>query len=269
FADFDQAMANVGAATNTPRESLGQLSDLALKLGADTKFSATEAAGGIEELAKAGLSTADIIGGGLSGALDLAATDTLSVGDAAGYTATTLTQFNLSGDQASHVADLLAAGAGKAMGSVKDMADALNNGGLVASQMGMSLEQTVGTLSAFAQNGIIGAEAGTQLKVMLQRLQNPAADAREAMKQLGVSAYDAQGKFVGLDAVAGQLQNGTKDLTQAQKDQALATIFGSHAINAANVLLKEGAQGIQDWTGKVNDQGYASEVAAKKMDSLK
>ncbi|MFK5257385.1 phage tail tape measure protein [Propionibacterium freudenreichii] len=269
FADFDQAMANVGAATNTPRESLGQLSDLALKLGADTKFSATEAAGGIEELAKAGLSTADIIGGGLSGALDLAATDTLSVGDAAGYTATTLTQFNLSGDQASHVADLLAAGAGKAMGSVKDMADALNNGGLVASQMGMSLEQTVGTLSAFAQNGIIGAEAGTQLKVMLQRLQNPAADAREAMKQLGVSAYDAQGKFVGLDAVAGQLQNGTKGLTQAQKDQALATIFGSHAINAANVLLKEGAQGIQDWTGKVNDQGYASEVAAKKMDSLK
>ncbi|MFK5173302.1 phage tail tape measure protein, partial [Propionibacterium freudenreichii] len=90
----------------------------------------------------------------------------------------------------------------------------------------MSLEQTVGTLSAYAQNGIIGAEAGTQLKVMLQRLQNPAADAREAMKQLGVSAYDAHGKFVGLDAVAGQLQNGTKDLTQVQKDQALATIFG-------------------------------------------
>lgn len=269
FADFDSAMSEVAAATNTPKESLGQLNNLAMELGAKTKFSATEAANGITELAKAGLSTADIMGGALAGSLDLAATDNLQVADAAAYTSTTLTQFGLDGSKAAHVADVLAAGAGKAMGSVTDMAEALNNGGLVASQMGMSLEETTGTLAAFAQNGIVGAEAGTQLKTMLQRLQNPAADAKSKMDELGVSAYDAQGKFVGLDAVAGQLQAGTKNLTQAQRDQAMATIFGSHAISGANVLLKEGASGIADWTAKVNDQGYASEVAAAKMDNLK
>ncbi len=269
FADFDSAMSEVAAATNTPKESLGELNNLAMELGAKTKFSATEAANGITELAKAGMSTSDIMGGALAGSLDLAATDNLSVADAAGYAATTLTQFGLAGSEASHVADVLAAGAGKAMGSVTDMAEALNNGGLVASQMGMSLEETTGTLAAFAQNGIVGAEAGTQLKTVLQRLQNPAADAKSKMDELGVSAYDAQGKFVGLDAVAGQLQAGTKGLTQAQRDQAMAMIFGSHAISGANVLLKEGASGIADWTSKVNDQGYASEVAAAKMDNLK
>ena len=269
YAAFDEQMAKVAATGEDARSNLSQLRDIALEAGLTTKFSATEAAAGIEDLAKAGISAKDIIGGALSASLSLAATDMMSVSEAAETVATTMIQFNLSGSQAGHVSDLLAAGAGKAMGSVKDLSDALKNGGLVASNMGLSVEETTGTLAAFAQNGIVGAEAGTQLKVMLQRLQNPAADAQKVMKDLGISAYDSSGKFVGMADVAEQLRGKTKDLTQEQRDQALATLFGSHAINAATVLYKEGAAGIKDWTDKVNDQGYAADVAARKMDNLK
>lgn len=268
-ADFDEAMSHVSATGSDAQSHIGQLRDLAIDMGAKTKYSATEAANGIEILAKAGMSATDILNGGLSGALALAASDNMSLEAAAEATATTLTQFGLAGSDAGHVADLLAAGAGKAMGSVQDLSDALKNGGLVASNMGMSLEETVGTLALFAQNGIVGAEAGTQLKVMLQKLQNPSSTAKKAMDELGLSAYDSSGKFVGMADIAQQLQEKTANLSQAQRDQAMAQIFGSHAISAATVLYKAGAQGVDEWASAVNDQGFAEEQASQKMDNLK
>ncbi|MET0888382.1 MAG: phage tail tape measure protein, partial [Mycetocola sp.] len=116
FADFDQAMSEVQASTHESTANMELLRDAAIDAGARTVFSATEAANAIDELAKAGISTADILGGALDGALDLASAGGLGVADAAGIAATALTQFNLAGEDVPHVADLLAAGAGKAMG---------------------------------------------------------------------------------------------------------------------------------------------------------
>lgn len=151
YAQFDQAMSYVVATGADAAASQDALREAALEAGASTVFSATEAAGAIENLAKAGISSADILGGALKGSLDLAAAGGLGVAEAAGIAATTMQQFGLAGEDASHVADLLAAGAGKAMGDVSDMAEALKQSGLVANQFGLSVEETTGTLSAFAQ----------------------------------------------------------------------------------------------------------------------
>ena len=269
FADFDEAMSHVQAATHETAGNMAELRDAALDAGAKTKFSATEAAGAIENLAKAGVSTKDILGGGLKGALDLAAAGSLDVGDAAEIAATAMTQFGLSGKDVPHIADLLAAAAGKAQGEVSDMAMALKQGGLVAAQMGLSIEETTGALAAFASAGLIGSDAGTSLKTMLLKLANPSTEAASAMKRLGIAAYDTQGNFVGLAPLAEELKTKLGNLTPVQRDAALATIFGSDAIRAANVLYKNGAAGIADWTTKVNDTGYAAETAALKTDNLK
>lgn len=268
-AEFDSAMSTVASTGSDAKANIGQLRDLALDMGAKTKYTSIEAAEGITALAKAGISTADIMGGALAGALALAATDNMSLDEAAESTAMTLTQFGLAGNQAGHVADVLAAGAGKAVGSVHDMSEALNNVGTVASQMGMSLEETTGTLALFAQNGIVGAEAGTQLKSMLLKLMNPSTEAKKTMDQLGISVYDGQGKFIGMAGVADQLRTKMSGLSQEQRDQAMATIFGSRAVLGASILYKSGAEGVQSWTQAVNDQGYAEQVAAEKMDNLK
>lgn len=269
FADFDEAMSHVQAATHETAGNMAELRDAALDAGAKTKFSATEAAGAIENLAKAGVSTKDILGGGLAGALDLAAAGSLDVGDAAEIAATAMTQFGLSGKDVPHIADLLAASAGKAQGEVSDMAMALKQGGLVAAQMGLSIEETTGALAAFASAGLIGSDAGTSLKTMLLKLANPSVEAASTMKELGLAAYDTAGNFVGLAPLAEELKTKLSKLTPAQRDAALATIFGSDAIRAANVLYKNGAAGISEWTTKVNDQGYAAETAALKTDNLK
>lgn len=268
-ANFDQAMSNVAATGQDARNSLDDLREAAIKAGAATKFSASEAAAAEEALAKAGVSAADVLGGGLAGSLDLAAAGGLEVADAAEIAATALTQFKLAGEDVPHVADLLAAGAGKAQGDVSDLAMALKQGGLVAAQMGISIEETTGVLAEFASAGLLGSDAGTSLKTMLLRLANPSAESAKLMTNLGIAAYDAQGNFVGLESLAGQLTTAFEGKTQAERDSALATIFGSDAIRAASVLYQGGAKDVADWTAKVDDSGFAAETAAIKMDNLK
>lgn len=269
FADFDAAMSSVAATGEDARGSMEALRQASIDAGADTAFSATEAAGAVEELAKAGVSAKDILGGGLKGSLDLAAAGGLGVAEAAEYASIAMTQFKLSGQDVGHVADLLAAGAGKAMGDVSDLGQALKQGGLVAAATGLSIEETTGALSAFAAAGLLGSDAGTSLKTMLQRLSAPTGEAKDLMESLGISAYDAAGEFVGMEAFAGQLTRALGDMTPAQRNAALATMFGADAVRAANVVYENGAQGIADWIAAVDDQGYAAETAAVKLDNLK
>ncbi|WP_396659270.1 phage tail tape measure protein [Microbacterium sp.] len=269
FADFDQAMSNVSAATHESTGNMGLLRDAALEAGARTVFSATEAAGAIEELAKAGVSTADILNGGLNAALDLAAAGELGVAEAAGIASTALKVFKLQGADMGHVADLLAAGAGKAMGGVQDLSQALAQGGQVAAATGLSIEETTAILAAFASQGLLGSDAGTSFKTMLQRLTPQSAAARAEMERLGVAAYDAQGNFVGMEKFAGNLQNALRDLTPQQRNAALSIMFGSDAVRAANVIYTEGAEGIREWTDAVNDTGYAADTARRRLDNLK
>ncbi len=269
FADFDQAMSHTQAATGATGDSLSGLRDLAIKMGADTQFSATEAAQGITEMAKAGVSTADIMGGGLKGALDLAAAGQLGVGRAGEIAATAMNQFGLSGSQVSHVADLLAAGAGKAQGSVEDLALGLTYVGPVAAGMGISIEQTTGVLAEFASAGLVGEKGGTALRGVLLSLTAPSDSASQKMQELGIHLYDAQGKFIGVDGAAQQLHDRLSPLDEATRNAALGQIFGNAQLAGAQVLYQGGAKAVQDWTGKVNDSGFAARQAAALTDNLK
>lgn len=268
-ADFDQQMSTVQANTGATSAQMDQLRAAAIEAGASTVYSASDSAGAINDLGKAGMSVTDILTGGLSGALNLAASDGMAVGDAAEYMANALSMFHLKGSQASQVADTLAAGAGKAVGNVSDFGEALNNCGAQANSFGMNVQETTGVLALFAQNGTIGAEAGTQLNSMLMKLAAPSTEASNTMKELGISAYDAQHHFVGMANFAGQLQKAEKGLTDEQRNQANATIFGSYAIKAANYLYEAGESGVNKWTKAVSESGYAAEQAAAKNNNLK
>lgn len=268
-ADFDQQMSTVQANTGATSAQMDQLRAAAIEAGASTVYSATDSADAINDLGKAGMSVTDILTGGLTGALNLAASDGMAVGDAAEYMANALSMFHLKGSQASQVADTLAAGAGKAVGNVSDFGEALNNCGAQANSFGMNIQETTGVLALFAQNGTIGAEAGTQLNSMLMKLAAPSTEASNTMKELGISAYDAQHHFVGMANFAGQLQKAEKNLTDEQRNQANATIFGSYAIKAANYLYEAGESGVNKWTKAVSESGYAAEQAAAKNNNLK
>jgi TP901 family phage tail tape measure protein len=268
FADFDAKMSQVQTLSHATAGDMADLTQAALTAGQKIGFSATQVADAEIEMVKAGISVKDILGGALPGALQLAAAGQIDVADATEIATIAMTQFGLKGKDIPHVADLLTAGADKALGGVQDLGEALKSGGLVAAQFGVSLDETVGTLSAFANAGLIGETAGTDLRQMLLKLANPAADSAKDMKDLGINLYDASGQFVGITNLAGQLKDKLGALSPEARNAALATIFGSRAIAGANVLYKEGAKGISDWTKAVNDSGFAQQQASGKMNNL-
>lgn len=267
-AKFDKAMSKVAAVSGATGKELGALRKAAIDAGRDTAFSATQAAEAEAELTKAGIKTKDILGGALRGSLALASAGQLELAEAATVSAQAMNIFGLEGKDVTHIADVLAAGANKSAADVKGLAWSLKMGGQVAAQTGLSLESTVGALSAFADNALIGSDAGTSLKTMLQHLANPSEKAAGLMNDLGLEVYDVNGNFVGMDQLAHNLQVSLGGLTQEQRDQAMATIFGSDAVRGANVLYKIGAAGVKEYTAAVNQNGAAADVAAKMMDNL-
>lgn len=266
--DFDKQMSAVASVADGGAKSLGAFREAALAAGRDTAFTATQAGQAEEELAKAGISTADILGGALKGSLNLAAAGQMDLADAATIAAQAMNLFHLKGSEVPHIADVLAASANKSAAGMGDMGAALKQGGLVASQFGLTLEDTVGTLSAFADRALIGSDAGTSLKTMLTALANPSKQSAEMMKQLGINAYDTAGNFVGITNLAGQLQDQLGGLTDAQRQQAMAQIFGSDAMRAASVLYDQGAAGIHNYIDAVNDSGAAQKTADEKLNNL-
>ena len=267
-ARFEQQMSRVDAVTDTTAQGMRDLADAAIQAGKDTSFSAIEAARAEEELAKAGIAVSDILGGALKGSLALAAAGSLDLAEAADIAAKTMNIFKLRGSDVGHIADVLAAAANKSATDVHEMGEALRMGGLAANAAGMSLEETVGTLAAFADRALIGSDAGTSLKTMLLMLQAPTDKSAALMKQLGIDVYDLQGNFIGTTKLATELREALGHMTQEQRNAALAQIFGADAVRAANVLYEIGERGVRDYTDAVNDQGAAADTARQKTDNL-
>ncbi|MGO4583646.1 phage tail tape measure protein [Arthrobacter sp. 2RAF6] len=268
YSEFAGRMAQVQSLSHASAGEMDVLTKSALTMGTAFGLSANDVADAEIELVKAGVSVKDMIGGALPGALALAAAGQIDVGKATEIATIALTQFNLSGKDVPHVADLLAAGADKALGGVEDLGYGLKQGGLIAAQFGLTIDDTVGTLSAFANAGLLGADAGTSMKTMFLSLASPSKQAQKVLDEYKISAYDSRGAFVGVTDLAGQLHDKLGNLSDAQRNAALSTIFGTDAMRAASVLMKEGSTGIQQWIKDVNDQGFAAAQAAGKMNSL-
>jgi TP901 family phage tail tape measure protein len=268
MSEVNATMDKTGLTTKEAAAQLGNLRTAAIAAGKDTVFSATDAAKAEAELTKAGIGAADILGGGLRGSLALASAGTLDLGEAATDSAQAMNEFGLKGAAIPHIADVLAAAANTSATDVGKMAQSLNQAGLVAHQTGLTLEDTAGTLAAFAQDGLAGSDAGTSLKTMLQQLQAPSQVTADLMKKLGINAYNASGNFIGITNLAQQLKDKLGPLTQAERDNALAQIFGNDAVRAANVLYENGKDGLQKWIDGVNQTGAASDTARAKMDNL-
>jgi TP901 family phage tail tape measure protein len=268
FADFEVATDRTSAAISASAEQSRDLSDAALQAGADSVYSASEAADAQTELAKAGLTVKDVLTGGLTGSLALAAAGELDVARAAEIAAITLKQFHLEGDQTTRVADTLAAGAGKAVGSVDDLANGLKFVGPVAQSMNVSLEESVGVLSLFAKNGIIGEQGGTAFRGMLSSLTSPSKLAAAEIERLQIKLYDANGAFLGVENAAGELSRAYTTMKDEQRDLSLGILFGNEQVTAARVLYQAGAEGVREMTTAVSEAGYAQKQASQLTDNL-
>lgn len=267
-ANFDDAMSQVQGALGDASADMDGLRDLALQLGADTVFSATESAQAMVELAKGGLTEAQIKGGALAASMDLAAAGQLNLADAAETTVQMMGSFGLGAGDATRIANALAGAANASSADVSDLTQAMSQCSAQASLAGWSLEDTAAALALFADHGVKGSDAGTSLKTMLQRLAAPTDQAAEAIAAYGLNIRDSNGKMKDISGIADELTGKLGGLSDAERDAALQTIFGADASRAAAILMQSGSEGLAKYIDATNDATAAETMASAQKGEL-
>lgn len=267
--DFEAQMSRVSAIAGAYGDDLEKLRDQAIELGAETSFSATSAAEAMENLASAGFSTEEIMQA-MPGMLNLAASSGEDLASSADIAASTLRGFQMEASQAGHVADVLAKNAADTNAAISDTGLAMKYIAPIAQSVGWSLEEVTVAIGKMADAGIKGEQAGTTLRGALTRLMKPTADMQESMDELGVSFYDSQGKMKSLSTIVDDLQSATATLTDEQRDNCLAVIFGTEALSGMKVLMSSSKEELDHLTdGLRNADGAAEKMANTMLDNTK
>lgn len=267
--DFEAQMSRVSAIAGAYGKDLEKLRDQAIQLGAETSFSATEAAQAMENLASAGFGTQEIMAA-MPGMLDLAASSGEDLASSADIAASTLRGFQLEASEAGHVADVLAKNAADTNAAIIDTGYAMKYVAPVAQSAGWSLEEVAAAIGVLADSGIKGEQAGTTLRSALVRMMKPTEKMEKAMTDLGITFYDAEGKMKPLSTIIDELQDRTKELTDEQRDNRIATIFGTEALSGMKVLLASSKEELDQLTeGLENADGASRKMADTMLDNTK
>lgn len=262
--DFDTQMRKVGAISSSTDEELQALRGSALELGASTSLSSSEVAEAMTEMAAKGSDANQIIADmpGIISAAEASGEDLSLVADTV---SNAMNAFGDSAGDATHVADVLAQSANQSAAGVSDLQYAFKYAAPLASSLGISMEELAAATGVMTDAGLEGSQAGTTLRAMFVSMSKPTDEAREAMEQLGISFYDSEGKMKSISTIVSDLQTATADLTDEEKEQALATMFGTESLSGLQAMMNATPGTIDKMTDSLKNCDGASEEAAAKM----
>ena len=254
-ADLETALSRVQAATGASADEMAALRAAAEDAGATTKFTSTEAAGALENLAKAGLNSKDAIAT-LPAVLALAQAGDIELATASEYVTKAVMGMGLAFTDAGRVADVLAKGANATNTSVEGLAQALSYAAPVANSLGLSLETTVAIIGKFADAGIDASRAGTALNSILSQFADPASKFRNELAAAGITTNNFEKALHEL-AAAGPA--GSKAILAV----------GTEAGPALRALLNQGMGALDGLTTQLkNAQGSAAATAEVMRNNL-
>lgn len=268
--EYTATMNELQAVASLTGKQMIEVGRTARQLGSDLTLPATsgkDAAAIMLELAKGGLSAADAMEAA-KGTIQLAAAAQVDGGRAAEIQANAINQFGLAAKDAGMVADVLANTANAAAGGVDDIALSMKYVGPVANALAISIGDTASAIGLLANNGLKGDTAGTALRGMLASLAAPSDAASIGLEELGVTAFDANGNFVGLRTIVEELSDAQKSLTKEMFATYSTMAFGREPLAAVTALASSGASAYDQMTASVGRQGGAAAVAQSKMKGL-
>ena len=260
--EFEQGMAGVTAVTQATGADFDKLRDLALKMGSETQFSATEAAEGMAFLGQAGFD-ADQILSALPDTLELAAAGNLELGEAADISSNVLSGMRLPVSELGSVVDGLAAVAAKSNTNVQQLGGAFAQAAPGLAAAGVSFEDAAAAIGVLGDNGIQAGAAGTALNAAIRTMIKPSKEAADRAKELGLNFVDAAGNARPLSEVIGELED--KSITA--KDAMI--LFGEEGGRAINALVGSGSQRFNELRSTIDrSEGAAGRMAHTLNDTL-
>ncbi|WP_404713198.1 phage tail tape measure protein [Sphingomonas sp. MMS24-J13] len=262
-ADFETGMNRVQAASGASASQMKALRDQAAAFGRDKSLTATaaQAAEVMENLAKNGRSTEEILNGAAEATLKLSAATGGDFAKSADLATDIMTQF---GKKAEDLPELVNKMSGAMIASKLDFENyalAIGQAGSVAGNT-MPFEDFNAAIASTAGAFSSGSDAGTSFKTFLQRLVPQSKEAKEMMKALGLDFYDAQGRFVGISNAADQLKKHLGGLAQEAQSKALTQIFGTDSSRTAIALMNQGSAGIAKFRDEIDKVSASTQAAA-------
>jgi TP901 family phage tail tape measure protein len=240
---FENVLLGIRASTGATQEQIDRITASSMAMSQALGVGPTEAAAGMLELLKAGMSVEGVLGGAGQAALQFAKVGNMDVGAAAVVMADAMNVFKVSGEVA---ANTLSAAADSSSTSIELITESFSQVSAVAALANQSIQDTAAAIAVMANAGIKGSDAGTSLKTMLSRLMAPAEDAAAAMESVGLSTQsfrNADGTMKPMIEIIRTLNGALAGMDQAAKDDIFRRIFGSDAIRAAAVLTSAGVEG--------------------------
>lgn len=268
-ADFEEAMSRVKAISGATGQDFEDLKNIAAKMGAETKYTAVEAAEGLQYLAMAGFSVKAQVGS-LPAVLNLAAASGEGLGRSADIVSNIMTGFGIKAEDSGHAVDVLVKAMTTANTDLPQLGDAMKFVAPVAHSLGYSIEDTATAVAKMSDAGIQGSMAGTALRASLLHLTNPVGQSAKAMKKYGIEVKDAHGNLKPIPELVGHISKQFEGMTSAQKTAAAAQLVGVEAASGFVTLLDVGEKGLRNYSKTLKEAGgTADKVAKTQMDNLK
>lgn len=177
-----------------------------------------------------------------------------------------LAAFGQEASASGDVMQALAAASGSSSATMSDLVQGFANVGPMARNMGLSVDDTAAVLAVFSENGIKGAEAGTQLRSMLNNMTRPTDDVRELWDDLGISMYDARGNMRPLNDVIRDLNRSMAGMSESERNEAITTLAGSYGQLGLSALLA--SDGFGAMAESMQGQASVQDIAAAKLDTF-
>lgn len=263
-ADFDSEMSKVSAISGATGTDLDKLRGKAREMGAKTKFSASEAAQGMQYMAMAGWKTQDMMDG-LEGIMNLAAASGEDLASTSDIVTDALTAFGLSAKDSSHFSDILAAASSNANTNVSMMGETFKYAAPVLGSLGYTAEDAALAIGLMANAGIKSSQAGTALRGAITNLAKPTDTVAAAMDKYGISLTDSSGKMLSLRELMEQLRQKLGGLSEAEQAQAAAALFGKEAMSGMLAIINGSDKDFEKLAGAIDNCDGSSEKMANTM----
>jgi len=270
-ADFEQSITNVGAVMGKSRGQIAELEKAALSLGVSTQFSSSEVSEAMEQMARKGFDSEEILAG-IPGVLNAIAASGEGMAEVATVVGSSIRGFGLDAKDASHVADVLAFSAEKTGAHITEMGSALATVAPTARALGVSIEDAAASVGLLQKMGIDASTAGSATATMLAKISHPSKEAAQKMTAMGIAFKDAKGNMLPFRDVLGQfVKAGDKAGGNMDRMSFFAELVGLRGDKAALALADMAKSGDFDKlvNGLKNVDGYSEKVAKIRMDTTK
>lgn len=267
-SDFEAGMSKVSALSGATGDDLKMLEDKAREMGASTKYSATESAEALSYMALAGWD-AEQMAAGLEPSLKLAGAAGMDLALATDIVTDTMSMFGMEASEATKMTDMLAYAQANSNTDVQQLGEALKYCGASANAMGYDLADTTALLGTFADQGLKGSSAGTTLNAMFRDMKKNAKDGAIAIGDTNVAIVDVNGNYRDMTDILADVEKATEGMTQAERDMALSSVWGTEALKGVNMAFEAGVPKIREFEeGIRSSDGAASEMYDTMQNNL-